>query len=75
MFISSECFMNVVISFLPTADIDVMDTDSDDDPPPMVFVCGKAISFYEVNEEIIAQMTPQEKETYSQVFQETYNSD
>lgn len=49
-----------------------MDTDSDGDEPT-VFVAGKPVPLDEVNDEIIAQMTPQEKETYIQVYQETYS--
>lgn len=55
-----------------TADIDVMESESDGDDPT-VFVAGKPIPLDEVNDEIIAQMTPQEKEAYIQVYQETYS--
>lgn len=55
-----------------TADVDVIDTESDSDEPT-VLVAGKPIPLDEVNDEIIAQMTPQEKETYIQVYQETYS--
>lgn len=49
-----------------------METESDGDDPT-VFVAGKPIPLDEVNDEIIAQMTPQEKEAYIQVYQETYS--
>lgn len=58
--------------FYFTADVDVMDTDSDDDGPT-VFVAGKPISLSEVNDEIIAQMTPQEKDAYIQAYQDAYS--
>ncbi|XP_031623562.1 general transcription factor IIE subunit 1 [Contarinia nasturtii] len=55
-------------------DIDVMDTDSDGDETT-VLVAGKPMPLDEVidNEEIIAQMTPQEKDAFIQVWQETYS--
>lgn len=56
-----------------TADVDVMNSESDDDDIPTVFVAGKAIPIDEVNDELIAQMTHQEKETYIQVYQEHYS--
>lgn len=49
-----------------------METDSDDDDPT-VYVTGKPIPLSEVNDEIIAQMTPQEKDAYIQIYQETYS--
>lgn len=48
------------------------DSDSDEDEPT-VLVAGKPIPLDDVNDEIIAQMTPQEKETYIQVYQEAYS--
>lgn len=50
-----------------------MDSESDADDEPTVFVAGKPIPLDEVNDEIIARMTPQEKEAYIQVYQETYS--
>lgn len=60
--------------FVALADVDVIDSDSDDDEPT-VYVAGKAMPLSEVegNSELIAQMTPQEKETYIQVHQDTYS--
>lgn len=49
------------------------DDDDDDDDVPTVFVGGRAIPIDEVNDEIIAQMTHQEKETYIQVYQEHFS--
>lgn len=59
--------------FFRIADVDVIDTESEDDDDPTVFVAGKPIPLSEVNNELIAQMTPQEKENYIQVYQEAYN--
>lgn len=50
----------------------MIDTESDGDEAT-VFVAGKPISIGEVTPEIIAQMTPQEKEAYIQVYQESYS--
>lgn len=50
-----------------------MESDDEDDDVPAVFVGGKSIPINEVNDEIIAQMTHQEKETYIQVYQEHYS--
>lgn len=51
----------------------MIDTESEDDDDPTVFVAGKPIPLSEINNELIAQMTPQEKENYIQVYQEAYN--
>lgn len=67
--------INFCVSFY-AADVDIMDTDSDDaDDVPTVLVAGKPYPIDKVvgNEEIIAQMTHQEKETYIQVYQEHYS--
>lgn len=64
------CF--VLWSFFVAADVDIIDSDSDGDELT-VFVAGKPIPLDDVNDEIIAQMTPQEKETYIQVYQEAYS--
>lgn len=49
-----------------------MDSESDDNIPT-VTVGGKTIELSDVTDEIIASMTPQEKETYIQVYQENYS--
>lgn len=52
----------------------MMDTEEDDDDEsPTVFVAGRSVSLDEVNDELIAQMTHQEKETYIQIYQEHYS--
>lgn len=60
------------ISFFFAADVDVIETESDGDELT-VFVAGKPVALDDVNDEIIAQMTPQEKEAYIQVYQEAYS--
>lgn len=55
------------------ASVEVMQSDSDDDDVPTVYVAGKAVPIDEINDELIAQMSHQEKETYIQVFQERFS--
>lgn len=56
------------------ADVDVMDTESDEDDSPIVFVAGKPMPIDEIkdNTEIIAQMTEQERDAYILAYQERY---
>lgn len=51
-----------------------MDSDSDDDGP-IVYVAGKPYPLNDVVEsaELIDQMTPQEKESYIKVYQDTFS--
>lgn len=55
--------------------LDVMDSnDSDsDDNAPTVMVNGKAIPITNIDDDVIAKMTPTEKETYIQIYQEYYS--
>ncbi|XP_058830198.1 general transcription factor IIE subunit 1 [Topomyia yanbarensis] len=55
---------------IPT--VEIMDTDSDDDMP-MVTVAGRPHPLDEINDTLIAEMTPQEKETYIQVYQDHFS--
>jgi len=45
----------------------------DDDMEPTVYVGGRAVAMSEINDALIAQMTPSEKETYIQLYQEHYS--
>lgn len=49
-----------------------METDSEDDAP-VVFVGGKSYPIDEINDELIAQMNQQEKDTYIQVYQDHFS--
>lgn len=49
-----------------------MDSD-DDDLVPTVSVGGKSVSITDVNDTLIADMTPAEKEAYIQTYQEYYS--
>jgi len=62
--------------FLPSAEIDTVmsdDDDDDDEMSPTVMVNGKPIGILLVNDEIIAQMTAAEKESYISAYQEYYS--
>lgn len=48
------------------------DSDTDDNAPS-VLVNGKTVPLTSVDDDVIAQMTPSEKETYIQVYQEYYS--
>lgn len=48
------------------------ESDSDDNTP-MVMVNGKAVPITSLDGSVIAQMTPTEKESYIQVYQENYS--
>jgi transcription initiation factor TFIIE subunit alpha len=54
------------------AEIDSGDSD-DDDLIPVVSVGDRSVPVTEVNDQLIAQMTPAEKEVYIQVYQEYYS--
>lgn len=45
----------------------------DDDLVPTVSVAGKSVAITDVNDTLIAEMTPTEKEAYIQVYQEYYS--
>ncbi|XP_058461377.1 general transcription factor IIE subunit 1 [Malaya genurostris] len=55
---------------IPT--VEIMDTDSEDDMPT-VTVAGRPHPLDEINDMLIAEMTPQEKETYIQVYQDHFS--
>ncbi|XP_069705289.1 general transcription factor IIE subunit 1 [Periplaneta americana] len=54
------------------AEIETMDSD-DDELIPVVSVGDRSVPVTEVNDTLIAQMTPAEKEAYIQVYQEYYS--
>lgn len=55
-------------------DVEEMDDDEDDDnDSPTVFVSGNPHPIDEINDELIAQMTQNEKENYIHVYQEHYS--
>ncbi|XP_026751004.1 general transcription factor IIE subunit 1 [Galleria mellonella] len=54
------------------AEMESDDSDSEDNAPT-VLVNGKAVPLTKIDDTIIAQMTPSEKETYIQVYQDYYS--
>ncbi|KAI5644088.1 TFIIE alpha subunit domain-containing protein [Phthorimaea operculella] len=59
---------------IPTAVAEMESEDSEsDDNAPAVLVNGKSVPLTSVDDALIAQMTPAEKETYIQVYQEYYS--
>lgn len=54
------------------AEMESEDSDSEDNAPT-VLVNGKAVPLTSIDDDIIAQMTPSEKETYIQIYQEYYS--
>lgn len=54
-------------------EVEAISTD-DDDSVPTVLVGGKSVPVTSVNDTLIAQMTPSEKEAYIQTYQEYYSS-
>lgn len=54
------------------AEMESEDSDTDDNAPS-VLVNGKTVPLTSVDDDVIAQMTPSEKETYIQVYQEYYS--
>lgn len=54
------------------AEMESEDSDSDDNAPT-VLVNGRAVPLTSIDDDVIAQMTPSEKETYIQVYQEYYS--
>ncbi|KAK2585503.1 hypothetical protein KPH14_010154 [Odynerus spinipes] len=57
---------------IDTGEVETMDSE-DDDLVPTVSVAGKSVAITDVNDALIAEMTPTEKETYIQVYQEYYS--
>ncbi|KAK0086271.1 hypothetical protein PV325_003470 [Microctonus aethiopoides] len=56
---------------IDTGDVEVMESE-DDDLIPTVNVGGKSVAITDVNDTLIAEMTPAEKEAYIQTHQEYY---
>ncbi|KAG6448573.1 hypothetical protein O3G_MSEX005574 [Manduca sexta] len=54
------------------AEMESEDSDTDENEPT-VMVNGKAVALTSIDDDVIAQMTPSEKDTYIQVYQEYYS--
>ena len=57
---------------LANDNVDVMDSESDDDLPTVI-VAGKPYPLDEINDNLISQMSAQEKDIYIQVYQEHFS--
>jgi transcription initiation factor TFIIE subunit alpha len=69
-----KCITDILLVIFVSAEIETMDSDDDDDDLiPVVSVGDRSVPVTEVNDSLIAQMTPAEKEAYIQVYQEYYS--
>jgi transcription initiation factor TFIIE subunit alpha len=68
-----KCTTDVLLLISVSAEIETMDSDDDDDLIPVVSVGDKSVPVTEINDTLIAEMTPAEKEAYIQVYQEYYS--
>lgn len=59
--------------FFISADVDVMESDEEEDDSPTVLVEGRPVPIDEITAELIEQMTQQEKYTYIQVYQDHFS--
>ncbi|KOX77907.1 General transcription factor IIE subunit 1 [Melipona quadrifasciata] len=57
---------------IDTGEVETMDSE-DEDLVPTVTVAGKTVAIADVNDTLIAEMTPVEKEAYIQTYQEYYS--
>lgn len=64
--------MLIVHNIYILAGIAIMESESEDDAP-VVTVAGRPYPIDEINDELIAQMTQQEKDTYIQVYQDHFS--
>ncbi|EFN87330.1 general transcription factor IIE subunit 1 [Harpegnathos saltator] len=72
---SSDSSENEEVSEMQTidaGDVELMDSE-DDELAPTVSVAGKTVAITDVNNTLICQMTPMEKEAYIQTYQEYYS--
>lgn len=51
-----------------------MDSDDEEDTIPMVTIGEKRVPFQDVTDEMVARMTPSEKEEYIRIGQELYEN-
>lgn len=50
-----------------------MESDEEEEDLPTVYVAGKPVPIDEIDDELIAQMSHQEKEAYIQVYQDHFS--
>lgn len=51
-----------------------MESDDEDDTAPMVTIGDRRLPYHEVTDEMVAMMTPAEKEEYIRIGQEMYEN-
>lgn len=71
-FSTSLAQITKILSTNVSDEVEVMDSD-EDDSVPTVTVGNKTVAITDVNDALIAEMTPTEKETYIQTYQEYYS--
>ena len=70
----ADSYTSMDVTKANNEDVDEMsDGDDDDGDIPTVKVGGEEITVTDVNEEIIARMTPEEQERYTQIYQDFYS--
>ncbi|XP_076445643.1 general transcription factor IIE subunit 1-like isoform X2 [Babylonia areolata] len=55
-------------------DVEEMESEEEDDLGPMITIGDKRLSYHEVTDEMVASMTPAEKEEYIRIGQEMYEN-
>ena len=55
-------------------DVEEMDDDDDEEEETMVSIGGTKVAYHEVTEDMVAKMTPTEKELYIKIGQEMYQN-
>ncbi|XP_011690031.1 PREDICTED: general transcription factor IIE subunit 1 [Wasmannia auropunctata] len=69
---SSDNEEDTEMQAIDTGEVEAMDSE-DDELVPTVSVGGKTVAITDVNDTLIAEMTPIEKESYIQTYQEYYS--
>ena len=59
--------------FILVADIEMMADDESDDDVPTIMIGNRLHPVNEVDDSLIAKMSPQEKDQYIQVYQEYFS--
>jgi transcription initiation factor TFIIE subunit alpha len=59
------------LQFISVSDVEIMESD-DEELTPTVSVGGRTFAITDVDDQLIAKMTPEEKESYIHIYQEYY---
>ena len=60
--------------FVLVGDVEEMESDDEDDAAPMVTIGDRRLAYHDVTDEMVAMMTPAEKEEYIRIGQEMYEN-